>query len=101
MDKKRYYIAVGSGEILEDKTASSFEFEIEATEEDIIRLRELFDEADRDSRFSLYRAHVPGIGYHEDKNNDDYDRHIKEVYGMLHELGTPETKSHIDSMDIL
>ncbi len=99
--KKRYYVEVSSGEILEDQGASSYHFEIDADEEDIYQLSELFDVTDKDSRLSLYRAHVPAMSYHEDKNNDDYDHHMKEIYTLIHKLGNQKTRDHIESMGIL
>lgn len=53
MDKKTYYINVGTGEVLEDKGALSFEFEISATEEEIDKLQELFEETDNSSATQL------------------------------------------------
>lgn len=99
--KKRYYVAVSSGEILEDQGASSYNFEIDADEADVFKLSELFDITDTDSRLSLYRAHVPAMSYHEDKNNDDYDDHMKQIYQLIHDLGTKRTRDHIESMGIL
>lgn len=98
--KKRYYVAVGSGEILEDQGANSYNFEIDADEEDVFHLSELFDLADTDSRLSLYRSHIP-TNYHEDKNNHDYDDHLQQIYRKIHELGTERTREHIESMGIL
>ncbi|TKD68008.1 hypothetical protein [Pseudalkalibacillus hwajinpoensis] len=99
--KKRYYVAVSSGEILEDQGASSYNFEIDADEEDVFKLSELFDLTDKDSRLSLYRSHVPAMSYHEDKNNHDYDDHMKQIYQLIHDLGTKRTRDHIESMGIL
>ncbi len=99
--KKRYYVNVSSGEILEDQGASSYNFEIDADEEDVFKLSELFDLVDKDSRLSLYRSHVPAMSYHEDKNNHDYDDHMKQVYHLLHDLGNERTREHIESMGIL
>ncbi|WP_347549209.1 hypothetical protein ABFG93_17080 [Pseudalkalibacillus hwajinpoensis] len=99
--KKRYYVEVSSGEILEDQGASGYHFEIDADEEDVFKLSELFDLADKDSRLSLYRSHVPAMSYHEDKNNDDYDDHLKQIYTLIHKLGSEKTKEHIESMKIL
>jgi len=36
-----------------------------------------------------------------DKENDAYDYYNKEIYRMIHDLGTEETKKHIESMGIL
>jgi hypothetical protein len=41
------------------------------------------------------------VQYHDDPENDDYDAQLTAVYRKLYELGTPETKRHIESMGVL
>lgn len=101
MEKETFYITVGSGEISKIRTASPFDLVIEATEDEISTLRELFDQQYSTEWQGFFRAHIPYIQYHHDKPNDAYDAGIKQVYQKLHELGTNETKEHIESMGIL
>lgn len=102
MEKKTYYIAVGSGEILEaEHVVGNYEFEIEATEEEIVQLENLFEDLNEDTQATMYRAHIPYRLYHHDNDNDWYDLHLVEIYRKLHELGTEETKQHIESMGIM
>lgn len=101
MEKKTYYISVGSREISQMKTASPFELEIEATEDEIRRLREIFDEMYSADWMGFFRAHVPYVQYHFDKENDMIDQDLIKVYQMLYDLGKQETKQHIESMGIL
>ena len=42
--KKTYYVSMATGEISQLKTASPWDFQIEATDEEIARLREYFDQ---------------------------------------------------------
>ena len=102
MDKKTYYIAVASGEILEPKDMSgNFEFEILASEEEIDQLQEMFEDSAEAQDDTAARAMIPVRDYHLDKENDAADYYLTEIYRKLHELGTPETKSHIESMNVL
>jgi len=101
MERKTYYISVGLREISQIKTASPFELEIEATEDEIRALREIFDEMYSAEWMGFLRAHVPYVQYHYDKENDMIDRDLINVYQMLYNLGKPETKQHIESMGIL
>ncbi|KHF28739.1 hypothetical protein LR68_02492 [Anoxybacillus sp. BCO1] len=78
--KKTYYVSVARGEISQVKTASPWEFRIEATDEEIIQLREYFDEMYSSDWQSFWRAHVPYVQYHYDRPNDGYDHAIKKVY---------------------
>ena len=99
--KKTYYIDVGTGEISQSATASTWSFKIQANDEEITQLRELFDQNYSTEWKNFFRAHVPYVQYHYDRENDAYDKTIEQVYGMIYKLGDNEAKSHIESMNIL
>ncbi|OZM57337.1 hydrolase [Lottiidibacillus patelloidae] len=101
MERKTFYITVGSGEIHEDQGASSYEFEIQATEEEAEQLSELFETANSASHHSFWRAHTPYIQYHHDVENDEYDNSLKAIYKKIYELGNNEAKKHIETMGML
>lgn len=99
--KKTYYISVQADSILLNKGDAAFEFEIEATEKEVVELQELFDGKEQSDNYAFGRAHVPWKPYHEDESNDVYDKYLLEIYRTIHRLGTPETKRHIERMNIL
>jgi hypothetical protein len=102
MDKKTYYVAVGSSEILEPQNMNgNFDFEIIASEEEVDQLQELFEEIDEAEDDTFIRSHIPFRLYHNDKENDAADYYLRQLYSKLHELGTSKTKAHIESMHIL
>ncbi len=100
-DKKTYYISVARGEISQSSTDSPWDFKIEANDEEITLLREYFDQLYTADHLSFYRAHVPYVQYHFDRENDAYDMTLKKVYGMIYELGDEEARNHIENMGIL
>ncbi|WP_312469872.1 hydrolase [Neobacillus sp.] len=99
--KKTYFIDVGAGEISQSATDSTWSYKIHASDQEITELRELFNQNYSTEWKNFFRAHVPYVQYHYDRENDAYDSTIQQVYGMLHKLGDEEAKSHIDSMNIL
>ncbi|ETI66985.1 hypothetical protein [Neobacillus vireti] len=99
--KKTYYIDVGTGGIFQSATGSTWSYKIQATDEEIIELRNLFNQNYSTEWKNFFRAHIPYLEYHHDRSNDAYDSTIQQVYGMLHKLGDDEAKSHIESMNIL
>ena len=99
--KKTYYIDVGHGQISQSSTATAWSFKIQANDEEITQLRELFDQNYSTEWQNFFRAHVPYVQYHHDRENDAYDNTIEQVYGMIYNLGDEEAKSHIESMNIL
>lgn len=101
MEKNHYYVSVANREILPVYDASPYEFVIEATEEEYLLLQELFDENYSADWDSFIRAHTPFVEYHHDRANDGVDDSLRQIYSVIHRLGTSETKKHIESMGIL
>ncbi|WBL14217.1 hydrolase [Sutcliffiella sp. NC1] len=101
MEKKTYYVSLAEGVITQVKTATSWDYEIQANDEEITKLRELFDQNYSSDWQSFWRAHVPYIQYHNDKQNDGYDNGLQLVFKMLYELGDDETKAHIKNEGLL
>ncbi|MDG4656435.1 hydrolase [Ectobacillus antri] len=101
MEKQTYYISVGEGSISRSKTANTYSFEIQATDEEIIRLRQLFDSAYVEDIRSFWRSHIPFLEYHHDHANDKYDARLQEAYRMIYELGDGEAKELIAQMGII
>lgn len=100
-DKKTYYIYLANGQISRDHESSPWNFKIEATDGEITQLREMFDQNYETEVENFYRAHVPFIQYHYDRENDAYDERIQRIYGLIYELGDEEAKNHIESTGIL
>ncbi len=101
MEKQKYYVQMGSGEISRVKYHNNDEFVIYATEEDIVQLREAFDEANASGIRTFFRAHIPIVPYHNDSSNDEYDSNMVKAYKLVHDLGDEQTKAHIADMGIL
>lgn len=99
--KKTYYVSVQADTVLPDKDAAAFELEIEATEDEVNRLQEMFEIKMDSAESTFIKAHLLTIPYHYDVENDRYDEALAQIYRYLHELGTPETRQHIDRMGIM
>jgi hypothetical protein len=100
-EKKPYYISIATGEIMQTPTASPWNFKIEATDEEISQLRGYFDQNYSTEWQNFFRAHVPYVQYHYDRENDAYDETMKKIYKMIYDLGDDEAKQHIRTMGIL
>lgn len=98
---KTYYVSVQSLTIMERQGDGPYEFEINATKEQVDQLNEIFEKMKTADQQAYWSSHVPFIPYHEDKENDTYDLHLRNAYRLIYELGTEETKKHIESMNIL
>lgn len=88
-------------EISEAEYENNAHFRIEATEDDIRLLRAKMDNMKSADMRAFFRSHVPILSYHKDQSNADYDQGLTEAFQMVHELGTHDTRSHIEEMGIL
>ncbi|WP_126425286.1 hypothetical protein [Brevibacillus marinus] len=97
MAKKRYYVSVQAGTVMENQGDAAYEYEIEATPEEVRALMILLEEKYDDDWLAFFRAHIPGVPYHYDGENDRYDQHLRQIYALLYRLGTDETKRQIEA----
>jgi hypothetical protein len=101
MDKKTYYVTVQSGEIMDDPTAFNYDFVIEANEDELDQLVELFEDT-ADAELDTYtHSFALSLSTYYNEENTAYDNNLREVYKKLYELGSTETKQHIETMNIL
>jgi hypothetical protein len=100
MDKQKYYVSVQSKTIMAHQGDAPYEFEIMATPEELQELESLFGEMEDFDENTFFRAHSPGIPYHQDSDNDDFDYSLKQIYGFIERHGTEETRHHLASMDL-
>ncbi|KKB37519.1 hydrolase [Bacillus thermotolerans] len=94
-EKNTYYISIANGEIMRSSTDSPWNFKVEATDEEITALRELFNANYSTEWANFLRAHVPYVQYHYDRENDQYDSRMEQVYEMIYQLGDEEAKQYV------
>jgi|UPI0004080077 hypothetical protein len=106
MEKKTYYVTVDigprAGEIREtlDVNDPNYDFEIEATPEEINRLEQMFNQVEETDFSTFVVAHIPFLD-NERKENVTEDKQIEKIYRTIYELGTPETKERMRSAGLV
>ncbi|MFD0588328.1 hypothetical protein ACFQZE_09970 [Paenibacillus sp. GCM10027627] len=101
-ERKPYFISVQAGQILEDPEAAAYELEIVAGEEELSKLRELFEELSSMDEAEAF--HFGGRPFSPDSDeilNGASDEIIGRIYQFLYEYGTDKTKRHIEAMGIM
>ncbi|GAA0379872.1 hydrolase [Bacillus horti] len=99
--KKKYYIAVENGQILEDQEAAAYELVIEATEEEVNELSKLFAKKDVEDVGLFVDPHLPNKWSDVEDDVQSYSNQLEEIYKLIYRLGTPETKQHIEQNEII
>ncbi|UKS27501.1 hypothetical protein LOZ80_00675 [Paenibacillus sp. HWE-109] len=106
MPKTTYWVSVGRQEVVPaSQTAlrSNYEFEIRADEAELLQLNEQFQDIKLVDKQLMNRARTPYEAFPEkdqDMKNRTYDEQLKDIYFLVHRLGTQETKKHIEMMNL-
>jgi hypothetical protein len=95
MEKKTYYVSVQAGTVMENQGDAAYELEIRATPEQIGQLKSLFEDMGDYDHDAFLKAHRYTFPYNLDAENDGYDYYLRDVYQLLYDLGTSETRRHI------
>jgi hypothetical protein len=106
MAKTIYYVSVATGIIeqkqaMEDSANLTHEFVVEATEAEINTLRALFEKQAITEETTFKRAPIPYKTADHDPASEEFNGDILNIYRYLYEIGSAETKQHIEKMGIL
>ncbi|MDQ0337508.1 hypothetical protein J2S00_000278 [Caldalkalibacillus uzonensis] len=101
MAKKRYYVHPKTAEILDEKDPATFAVEIEATEEEMVELRNLFMELTEEDSDTFFDAFFPFQQEEAMTDNEQYEQVLNHIYEKIYELGTPETKQQLENMQFI
>ncbi|MBB3067635.1 hypothetical protein FHS14_000605 [Paenibacillus baekrokdamisoli] len=99
--RKRYYVSVQAGSILESPTLAAYELVIEANQEERDQLEEWFGElSSMDEAEALHFTEHPFGSATVEEMSRGVDGILEEIYKQLYRLGTSETKNHIAMMGL-
>ncbi|PLS17927.1 hydrolase [Bacillus sp. M6-12] len=99
-EKRVFYVDIENGEVLENPVETETQFRVFATDDEIARLKGLFDDNNDADLLTFGEAHIPFQQYSEQKGNIEYDKTIIEIYGQIYQLGDEKAKRHIETMGI-
>ncbi|MGG3572658.1 hydrolase [Bacillus gobiensis] len=96
LEKNTYYVSLVGQMISQSPDASSWDFKIFATPDEIRQLRALFDQLYSSDVKGYLRSHIPFLEYHNDQPNDDTDHTANQIYRLLYDLGDENTREFIN-----
>jgi hypothetical protein len=105
-EKRKYYVSLEfgthTGEIQTQKDENSpvFQYEIEATPQEVEQLEKLFAEAQETELQFFAKAHVPFLD-NEAEENAEEDREINRIYQMIYQLGTEKTREQLREIGVV
>ncbi|GFN33682.1 hypothetical protein [Paenibacillus xylaniclasticus] len=95
-ERRLFYVSVASGQVLEDPEAAAYELVIEANDDEVNKLKELFGEySSMDEAEAFHFVRHPYETDDERALNGGTDAIIHQIYDMLYDLGTDETKQFL------
>ncbi|RED57534.1 hypothetical protein [Cohnella lupini] len=100
MDKQRYYVSV-SASMVGTEPSLTDQLTIFATEEERNHLLALLNREQKATEKTYIRAQIPYKSADHDKATNRYNEGMVDIYRYIYQVGTIETKRHIEYMDIL
>lgn len=100
-EKRKYYVAVESGQILEDQGAASYELEIEATDQEFEQLKKILSKKNVENIGLFIDPHIPTEWDEVESDVQSYNDYLIQAYEQLYKLGTAETRKHIEENQII
>ncbi len=107
MKKDTYYVTLhggpAPGEIrqVRDDNDAYYDFELQATKEEITQLQNLLDELGSHDMEGFNESHLPLLSTTAEEANMKYQESLNAVYQKIYELGTTKTKQQIKELGIL
>lgn len=101
MDNKQlYYVSLETQTINEVPIPDGYSYEIFATPDEIKQIRLLFKTLENLSKDALKHLAVPFNEYSVDEDRESYSDYLLEIYELLYQLGTEQTKQNIEETGI-
>ena len=98
METYKMYVSVAHQQVYHRPHDSPWEYEVEVPNAYVPIFHRLFEQMyDLEIR-NFYRAHLPYIPYHYDKDNHDIDLRTMKVYALIHEFTNDESKRFIEKL---
>lgn len=101
MDKATYYVTVeGTINSEQNLNDAPYDFEIQATDEEIGELQALYQKAYNEDFDTFVQANLPLRTKERMKANEDIDHYVSEIYKAIYRLGSDETKQRIAELGL-
>jgi DUF438 domain-containing protein len=100
MDKQRYFVSVSANMVGAEPSLTD-QLTVLASEEEREHLVRLLNKEQKNNDQTYLRAHIPFKSADHDQATKRFNNSMVEVYRYIYEIGTIETKRHIEYMDIL
>ncbi|WP_206765614.1 hypothetical protein [Paenibacillus dendritiformis] len=98
VERRRMYVSVQRRTIFSDPEAESYEFKVDANEEEIQHLQGLMDQLGKAETDVISNVLILTPIEAEDMMNVPYQQRLNAVYMCIHKLGTADTKRFIEQM---
>ncbi|ELK39199.1 hypothetical protein D478_25663 [Brevibacillus agri BAB-2500] len=104
LEKKKYYVTLQAGttvaEIRDEKGSATYDFEIEATDVEVGMMRDLFNNCMHGDFMMWMHGHTLWSDM-PDRDNDEYDDNLRDIYRLIYEHGTEKTRHDLEQMGLV
>ncbi|MBB4826095.1 hypothetical protein HNO89_003332 [Sporosarcina luteola] len=94
----KLYVSVANQQVMTDKHASPWEYELTISKEYIPIFEHLFEQMNQLEFRNFLRSHLPYVPYHYDSDNHEIDIRTMKLYALIHEFTDTETRKFIEKL---
>lgn len=95
---RKVYVSIANQRVYANPYVSPWEFELNVEKDGLNAFERLFEQMQLLEISNMWRAQLPYIPYHLDKENDEIDTRMKKIYALVHEYGDEETKAFVEQL---
>lgn len=98
MDRHRVYFSLANRTYYTNPHAGPWNFELNIDRQALDVFEKIFQQMQLLEISNMWRAQLPYIPYHLDKENDEIDLRLKKLYALVHEYGDDDTKAFVEQL---
>ncbi|QHW33833.1 hypothetical protein GZH47_25570 [Paenibacillus rhizovicinus] len=95
-----YYVSI-SAKTIQEEAPETDHLAIQADERQLVILKRKLEREEHNDEITSGRAIIPFKSAEKDPATEEFSDDLLDLYAYIYELGTPETKAHIESLRLL
>ena len=98
MDRQRVYFSLAHKTYYTNPYEGQWNFELNVDRQALDVFEKIFQQMQLLEIANGWRAQLPYLLYHLDRENDELDLRLKKIYALIHEYGDEDTKEFVEQL---
>ncbi|MEG0259092.1 MAG: transposase [Lysinibacillus sp.] len=98
MNRQKVYLSVANQTYFTSPHIGPWNFELDVDRQALQVFEKIFQQMQLLEISNMWRAQLPYIPYHQDKENHAIDLRLKKIYALVHEYGDADTRAFVEQL---